>query len=137
MSFWDGTRWVPEAAPTAVAEANVRWRDWAATIAMILVVSRFTMPFASTRASTPTISVSPSSGIGGNVRDRERAQLHGQDAGPADVGRCVGRDALDDDERSGHLQDQDPRAVGRRRPARACGRADIDFREHDVGDDER
>ncbi len=64
MSFWDGARWVPEVAPVR-SPKRTPWRDWAATITMILVIMAFALPFAATSATTATISTSPSSGVAG------------------------------------------------------------------------
>jgi hypothetical protein len=50
MSFWDGTRWVPEeqtAAPT-----GSRRTTWAATLVMVLGLVALVVPFSSTAASS-------------------------------------------------------------------------------------
>src|SRR4029079_15146790 len=64
MSFWDGTRWVPEVAPVQVPD-RAPWRDWAATLSILLVGAAFTLPYASARATAPAISISPLSGPAG------------------------------------------------------------------------
>jgi hypothetical protein len=82
MSFWDGSRWVSESPPAEQAK-RTPWRDWAATLGMIVVVVAFSLPFASTEAGTPSISTSPSSGMAGtsvavvgrNFPARTRVQL--------------------------------------------------------------
>jgi hypothetical protein len=83
MSFWDGTRWVPEVAPGRSPKPTP-WRDSAATITMILVIMAFALPFVATSATTaPTIAASPSSGVAGtsvtvvgaNFPNKTRLQL--------------------------------------------------------------
>lgn len=66
MSFWDGTRWVSEHAPSSPGNRR-RWRDWAATVTMILVIAAFAMPFAITVAGSPTMSMTPSRGTVGTA----------------------------------------------------------------------
>ncbi len=65
MSFWDGAQWVPEHPPTP--PTRTRWRDVAATVAMIAVCMAFALPFASTAARTPAVTVTPSAGVAGST----------------------------------------------------------------------
>ena len=82
MSFWDGTRWVPEVAPVQ-SPKRTPWRDWAATLSILLVGAAFTLPYASARATAPAITTSPSSGpagmsvtvVGTNFPGKTRLQL--------------------------------------------------------------
>jgi mannan endo-1,4-beta-mannosidase len=81
MSFWDGTRWVPIA--NAHPRATKSWSDRLATLALVLTVAAFAVPFTPTAASTPTLATDPSSGTAGmqltitgrNFAPRTRVQI--------------------------------------------------------------
>lgn len=53
MTFWNGTRWVNEAAPaTPPRPSRPRARDWLATSLMVIVLAGLLVPFVGTSAKT-------------------------------------------------------------------------------------
>jgi hypothetical protein len=65
MTFWNGTEWLPENQAKPVRGGSRRFRDWAATLVMVLALGLYVMPFAATHASGPTLTLSPTSGAPG------------------------------------------------------------------------
>src|SRR5262245_24627152 len=66
LAFWDGTRWVPDAAPID-PQPHPTWRDWIATATMILVSAMFVVPFTGAFAAgnPASLSLSPADGPAG------------------------------------------------------------------------
>lgn len=65
MTFWNGTEWAPETPATPARGGRSRARDWVATLIMVVFVGLYAMPFADTRASGPTLTLSPTTGAPG------------------------------------------------------------------------
>jgi hypothetical protein len=63
LAFWDGSRWVTEAAGIE-PKGGRRWRDRVATASMFLVMAAALVPFTSINAAdvTPRIMISPAAG---------------------------------------------------------------------------
>jgi hypothetical protein len=64
MSFWNGTRWVHDRAGRP-APSRHRLRDWAATLAIVVVALGSTIPLAAGSAAGPAITLSPTSAPAG------------------------------------------------------------------------
>lgn len=66
MSFWDGSRWVPETdlAPRAGAK-HQRLTAWLATVAMLVVAVGAAIPRDMVNANSPTLTTNPTTAIAG------------------------------------------------------------------------
>ena len=83
MTFWNGTEWVPEVSVTPPPGRPRRARDWIATLVMVAALGLYVLPFATTSAAGPTLTLTPSSGppgtrvnvIGQGFASRTQLQL--------------------------------------------------------------
>jgi hypothetical protein len=72
MAFWDGTRWIDASSAASRARRQRhpgrmgRLGDTVATFAMVLGLAALAIPFVSTRATEPTLTLSPDSGAAGS-----------------------------------------------------------------------
>ena len=60
MSFWDGTRWIPDRTASRTRNApRHRARDWFATFLMLVGLAAVILPGAPTEAAPARLSASP------------------------------------------------------------------------------
>ena len=71
MTFWDGTRWVPEPSPAQPSPSPVqRLREMLATGVMVAVLGATALPFIATTAAGPELTASPGTAAVDHVRVR-------------------------------------------------------------------
>ena len=60
MSFWNGSAWVPETAPTPAVSRIRRAGAWVATLVMVGSIFLYVIPFSNTTAAPIAIEASSS-----------------------------------------------------------------------------